>query len=609
MSFLESLSDPVKVVEVSSEAPLEFVKDHVDNVIKLSKQSGLRNKFDLEEVTISGLDANQVWWQAKIVQDSIEGELLDRIQELREVLGAGEASDVSGEESEEQVSEDEEDDEDGSETEPLEQDQAVEQELSEEEDVESDNGEIEGTDLSDKEEQEAEVSEGDEVIAESRHDKSDEEVIPESKQTESEVNDQFFNIDEFNKQTDDSKDPLAPKVEDDDEDDIDYFGDIPSEDDEEAIYYDDFFDKPDAKSSRKLNRNDKEAENDESEDEFMDEPNLEDDDYYNEAMDSAKLDLFADAEDESEEDGENDEEKLSTFEKRQLELKKQIEQLEKEAIAEKKWALKGEVKAQDRPDDTLLTEELEFDRTAKPVPIITQEVTESLEEMIRRRIKEYNFDDLQRRTVADLNLGMRREKFELSDAKSSKSLAEIYEEDYKGVSEETAASEELQKEHDEISDMLTNLFYKLDALSSSHFVPRPAKQSLEVKVESAAIAMEDAQPLTMTTASTLAPQEVYKVGKAEKDTEIRLKDGTVMSKEELSREDKTRLRRAAKRKRSKALQNKSQQPQKKSKKSDVIDTLSKAKNVTVIDNKGQKSDVGGKALKDKKSQQADFIKL
>lgn len=50
MSFLESLSDPVKVVEVSSEAPLEFVKDHVDNVIKLSKQSGLRNKFDLEEI-------------------------------------------------------------------------------------------------------------------------------------------------------------------------------------------------------------------------------------------------------------------------------------------------------------------------------------------------------------------------------------------------------------------------------------------------------------------------------------------------------------------------------------------------------------------------------
>ncbi|KAL3235151.1 U3 small nucleolar RNA-associated protein MPP10 [Nakaseomyces bracarensis] len=598
--FVDRLQeDPVKLVEIQSDEPLVYVKEQVDAVIRLAKENGIKDKFDLDQLTVEGLDANQVWWQAKIVLDNIEGELMERIQELRELMNAAEPS-----------SEDEEDD-----TKRQEMSSEVSSEESESEEVEEDDEEqleepVQDELLSGEEKSNEELEEEEEEV-EDQDGQEDEAHITTHDQNETEtpkdksgVNDEFFNIDEFNKQTNDEDDPFGPNDEDED---IDYFGDIPSEEEEEAIYYNDFFDKPNDKVSKKNKNVHFSKDDDENEEEEEEGSINEDEEYYDQAMNSAKLDLFAE-EDEDEEENEK-ESTLSTYQKKQQEIQKQIEQLEKEAVAEKKWTLKGEVRAKDRPEDTLLAEDLEFDRTAKPVPIITQEVTESLEEMIRRRIKEYNFDDLQRRTVADLNLGMRKERFELSDQKSSKSLAEIYEDDYKGNTEETEASEELQREHDEISDMFTNLFYKLDALSSAHFVPRPAKKALEVKVETAAISMEDAQPLSMSSASTLAPQEIYSVGKAENSNEIRLKDGTVMSKEELSREDKNRLRRAFKRKRSKALAEQAKQPKKKSKQSEVIDTLAKARNITVIDNKGSKRDVSGKEVKKQQSQQADFIKL
>ena len=417
------------------------------------------------------------------------------------------------------------------------------------------------------------------------------------------INDTFFNLDEFNKQTLEEENNTNQGNSDEE---IDYFGDIPSEEEEEAIYYDDFFDKPKEKQeigkvSKKSSENSRSQKGKEQEEnESFDESEYED------AMEEAKLDLFADEDDYNGSDAEDNAQPLSTFERQQLEIQRQIQKLEEEAVAEKKWALKGEVKARDRPEDALLTEDLEFERTAKPVPLITSEVTESLENMIRRRIKEEDFNDLQRRVITDVSGFKSKPKFELSDVKSSKSLAEIYEDDFKGVTEDVEISEELQKSHDEISELYKDLTYKLDALSSAHFIPKPIKKDLEIRVQTAAISMEDAQPLTMSNASTLAPQEIYKVGKSENANEITLKNGVVMSRDELTREDKNRLRRAVKRKRSKLSSKMAEQPKKKNKKDEVLETLSKSKNITVIDKKGAKTDIKGNVKKDNSSNSINF---
>ncbi|CAI4567848.1 BBL_G0029500.mRNA.1.CDS.1 [Saccharomyces cerevisiae] len=584
-------SNAGRIILKDPSATSKDVKAYIDSVINTCKNGSITKKAELEEITVDGLDANQVWWQVKLVLDSIDGDLIQGIQELKDVvtpshnLSDGSTLNSSSEEESE-----------------LEEAESV---FKEKQMLSADVSEIEEQSNDSLSENDEEPSMDDEkTSAEAAREEFAEEKRISSGQDERHsspdpygINDKFFDLEKFNRDTLAAEDSNEASEGSEDED-IDYFQDMPSDDEEEeAIYYEDFFDKPTKEPVKKHS-----DVKDSKEDEELDEKE------HDSAMDKVKLDLFADEEDEpnAEGVGEASDKNLSSFEKQQIEIRKQIEQLENEAVAEKKWSLKGEVKAKDRPEDALLTEELEFDRTAKPVPVITSEVTESLEDMIRRRIQDSNFDDLQRRTLLDITRKSQRPQFELSDVKSSKSLAEIYEDDYTRAEDESALSEELQKAHSEISELYANLVYKLDVLSSVHFVPKPASTSLEIRVETPTISMEDAQPLYMSNASSLAPQEIYNVGKAEKDGEIRLKNGVAMSKEELTREDKNRLRRALKRKRSKAnLPN----VNKRSKRNDVVDTLSKAKNITVINQKGEKKDVSGKTKKSRSGPDSTNIKL
>ena len=584
-------SNAGRIILKDPSATSKDVKAYIDSVINTCKNGSITKKAELDEITVDGLDANQVWWQVKLVLDSIDGDLIQGIQELKDVVtpshnlsDGSTLNSSSGEESE------------------LEEAESV---FKEKQMLSADVSEIEEQSNDSLSENDEEPSMDDEkTSAEAAREEFAEEKRISSGQDERHsspdpygINDKFFDLEKFNRDTLAAEDSNEASEGSEDED-IDYFQDMPSDDEEEeAIYYEDFFDKPTKEPVKKHS-----DVKDSKEDEELDEKE------HDSAMDKVKLDLFADEEDEpnAEGVGEASDKNFSGFEKQQIEIRKQIEQLENEAVAEKKWSLKGEVKAKDRPEDALLTEELEFDRTAKPVPVITSEVTESLEDMIRRRIQDSNFDDLQRRTLLDITRKSQRPQFELSDVKSSKSLAEIYEDDYTRAEDESALSEELQKAHSEISELYANLVYKLDVLSSVHFVPRPASTSLEIRVETPTISMEDAQPLYMSNASSLAPQEIYNVGKAEKDGEIRLKNGVAMSKEELTREDKNRLRRALKRKRSKAnLPN----VNKRSKRNDVVDTLSKAKNITVINQKGEKKDVSGKTKKSRSGPDSTNIKL
>ncbi|CAI4573293.1 CCQ_1a_G0029220.mRNA.1.CDS.1 [Saccharomyces cerevisiae] len=584
-------SNAGRIILKDPSATSKDVKAYIDSVINTCKNGSITKKAELDEITVDGLDANQVWWQVKLVLDSIDGDLIQGIQELKDVvtpshnLSDGSTLNSSSEEESE-----------------LEEAESV---FKEKQMLSADVSEIEEQSNDSLSENDEEPSMDDEkTSAEAAREEFAEEKRISSGQDERHsspdpygINDKFFDLEKFNRDTLAAEDSNEASEGSEDED-IDYFQDMPSDDEEEeAIYYEDFFDKPTKEPVKKHS-----DVKDSKEDEELDEKE------HDSAMDKVKLDLFADEEDEpnAEGVGEASDKNLSSFEKQQIEIRKQIEQLENEAVAEKKWSLKGEVKAKDRPEDALLTEELEFDRTAKPVPVITSEVTESLEDMIRRRIQDSNFDDLQRRTLLDITRKSQRPQFELSDVKSSKSLAEIYEDDYTRAEDESALSEELQKAHSEISELYANLVYKLDVLSSVHFVPKPASTSLEIRVETPTISMEDAQPLYMSNASSLAPQEIYNVGKAEKDGEIRLKNGVAMSKEELTREDKNRLRRALKRKRSKAnLPN----VNKRSKRNDVVDTLSKAKNITVINQKGEKKDVSGKTKKSRSGPDSTIIKL
>ncbi|CAG8477406.1 5810_t:CDS:10 [Racocetra fulgida] len=270
------------------------------------------------------------------------------------------------------------------------------------------------------------------------------------------LNDDFFNLEEFNKSTGD--DVNMPE-----DDEIDYFAD------------------PDDELADESNANDI----DNSKDDYG---------HDNESLNNLVYDLFA-------KDTSDDKALKSPFHKKQEKVQKRIEQLEMENIADKDWTLMGE-----------------------PVPVITEEVTIKLEDMIKQRISDETFDDVERKQDPNFRPFLPSKLVEVSDEKSKKSLAEIYEESYiKQTSDMPDEKDEaLKKEHQEIENMFKELCHKLDALSNFHYTPKPPRPEISVVADVPAIAMEEVIPVHVSDGTLLAPEEVYDKKKQEVkgDTEM-----------------------------------------------------------------------------------------
>ncbi|KGQ89839.1 U3 small nucleolar RNA-associated protein MPP10 [Candida albicans P94015] len=542
---LQTIYDrPYEIFKTDGEFFNKLVKSFIDPLAK---------KYSvLDEIYIDGLDSSQVFGQTKMVLDGVGEELLGSV--IPEIQGM-----VRDEEEEEEEEEDtQEEEEPPAEEKEVEE---VEEESEEEEQPEDEESQVESEEEQPEEEEDAEPIHKDAFG----------------------LNDGFFDIDEFNKQ-------VLAMENDNNDDEIDYFDSL-SGDDDEMDYYNDFYDKP-GKFKQQVPEKEE----------------FEEDDYDN-AVNSAMLDLFAEEEPQPKES-------LSSFEKQQKSIQAEIARLEAELVADKKWTMKGEITSKDRPQESLLEEtEIAFDRTSKPVPVITEESTQTLEDLIRKRIKEDDFNDLPRRIITDISKFHKTPRAEVSEQKSSKSLAELYEDEYNHVdAQQESINEEVKKQHDEISELFTKVTHKLDALCSAHFIPKPHQaKTIDIKVTDS-ISMEDAQPLHVSNESRLAPQEIYKIGDDEAKgdgvkgkSQVQLKSGLSYSKDELSREDKQRLRRASKRKKAKTFNQR--QETKRQRKDGVVDTLAGAKNLTVIGHKGEMRDIKGNLKKASGPQSSNSFKL
>jgi U3 small nucleolar RNA-associated protein MPP10 len=157
-------------------------------------------------------------------------------------------------------------------------------------------------------------------------------------------------------------------------------------------------------------------------------------------------------------------------------LREQIKELETENVAKKDWVLMGEATSKGRPHNSLLEEDLEFERLMKAVPVITEETVQGLEERIKARILEGRFDDVVRLRPMDDKPFLPSRFFELQDTKSSQSLAQIYEDEYTATQSGGVAGEDrdgkLRKEHEEIEKLWEGICGKLDALCNAHFIPK-----------------------------------------------------------------------------------------------------------------------------------------
>jgi U3 small nucleolar RNA-associated protein MPP10 len=410
----------------------------------------------------------------------------------------------------------------------------------------------------------------------------------------------------------------APEGDSDDDQDADMdTGALSARDNTNDILYKDFFEPP----PRKLGKGELQAN-------FLDrqarklrpQPEGDSEAAMERAIADVRRDLFDDnSEHEDSEDALSDADpsepkaRKSAHERRQAKLAEEIRRLEAASVAKREWTLSGEARANDRPQNSLLEEDLDFERTGKPVPVITAEVSESIEELIKRRIIAQEFDEvIRRRPDSDsVPSNARRGIFELDDSKPQQSLAEMYEEEHvKATNPDTyisKAEEKLKKQHQEIETLWKEVSAKLDALSSWHYKPKPPAPNLTVVADVATLAMEDAQPTTASgmagAESMLAPQEIYKAGQekqAIEKGEVVPRSGVPIARQEMSREEKLRRRRREKekiKKRGGLEVNKRVEGKKAKDKRQTVDDLKKG-GVKIIGKKGDIRDVDGNKVKD-----------
>ncbi|CAI5468416.1 unnamed protein product [Closterium sp. Yama58-4] len=242
----------------------------------------------------------------------------------------------------------------------------------------------------------------------------------------------------------------------------------------------------------------------------------------------------------------------SLYEIRLERLRKRMRQLEQENlhVEARHWTMRGEVTAGSRPKNSALAADLDFEHAARPPPVITEEVTQTIEEIIKRRILNQQFDDVERKAkpVATPVKG----RLELDDNPSAQGLAEIYEAQFlkaAGQAQEGMSATE-QIKH-EAARMFKHLCTKLDALSHFHFAPKPIMDVVDVTANVPAIAMEEVAPVAVSTASMLAPEEVFAGGEEGVGAGGGRRGsarGMVKGEGEMEREDRKRLRSKLKRK-------------------------------------------------------------
>lgn len=119
---------------------------------------------------------------------------------------------------------------------------------------------------------------------------------------------------------------------------------------------------------------------------------------FDDAFNAPSEDEFSEDDEEDADDGSEDEDqddapgtseaKLSRHARRLRALSKQIAELEAQSVAKKDWTMKGEASARDRPQNSLLEQDLDFEHIAKIVPAVTEEKSMGLEDLIKRRILE-----------------------------------------------------------------------------------------------------------------------------------------------------------------------------------------------------------------------------
>ena len=239
----------------------------------------------------------------------------------------------------------------------------------------------------------------------------------------------------------------------------------------------------------------------------------------------------------------------SAFQIQQEKLARQIEKLEASAIGDKTWVLKGEASAKQRPLNSALETDLEFEHVMAPAPVISEEITQKLEDLIKQRIIEGRFDDVER--VEPVEERERREAPQLDDTKSAKGLGDIYADEYMKQKVGVALGEKEDPLVAEAKKLWALLSYRLDQLSQVHKVEEPRDIEERITRQLEIRAAGDEVPLAFNEEQRQAPEEIFTGGDGKGGVRGSAA-GAIKADEELTKEER-KAGRAKRKRKSKAV--------------------------------------------------------
>ena len=234
---------------------------------------------------------------------------------------------------------------------------------------------------------------------------------------------------------------------------------------------------------------------------------------------------------------------MTNHQKRQKAQLVEIERLEKQISGEKSWEMKGEVKKSDRPFESLIDAEYDVDINFKRAPLITPEVTRTIEDMIIARIKDERYDDVLPKVTEPYKV-VDKTLPEVSQEKSSVGLGQIYEDEFMESTTGTSASKSKNDEKEnaickEVDYLYEKVAKQLDALSHFHYTPKPTIAEPTFKaLEVSSISMEEVAPAFLNNATVAAPEQLK-----EKRTG---RNSAFITEADIGRDDRKRLRKATK---------------------------------------------------------------
>ncbi|GET90337.1 U3 small nucleolar ribonucleoprotein protein MPP10, putative [Leishmania tarentolae] len=221
---------------------------------------------------------------------------------------------------------------------------------------------------------------------------------------------------------------------------------------------------------------------------------------------------------------------LSELQKERLREQHMVHKMEEKRLFTTDWSMIGETAASKRPRDALLeVESLEFEYGMKAVPVITEAFTAKLEDRIKQRIQDENYDDVKRKTALSTEADIAHPKYDAAlDAQKSKmSLMDLYEKDFlerQRLAEEAVGGPdapraepltEIEKDELRAIQMWQRLAQHLDALSNFHYTPKPVQKDLDARVravenQAPAVVIENVGNFATTRENALAPQDLYR---------------------------------------------------------------------------------------------------